>query len=238
VIQEIADRPLEHLEQASHLVHQLREVLVDGPVDGSDPDAEGRRRRALDFVLQVTRTVARAFQDGVEAGCAAENRTQAPVRNDEQLKAMAHLLDSVGWNLYFVSGAYEDEEKGVPDPAVQARLLQEAGPILDELADVGLGSLTHHLLETLEALIPSDPRGVFMRIAAVIRGGQKGHYQYDQMAEKVLVRVVERYLADYRPIFQEDEDSRRALIEILDTFVRAGSEGARRLSYRLEGIFR
>lgn len=105
-------------------------------------------------------------------------------------------------------------------------------------ADIGLVPIAHHLLETLEVLIPYDPSGVFRRVVAVIRGGRKGRYQYDRMAEEILVRVVERYLADYRSIFQRDEEARRALIEILDTFVQVGSEGARRLSYGLEGIFR
>ena len=58
------------------------------------------------------------------------------------------------------------------------------------------------------------------------------------MAENVLVGIVERYLAEYREIFQKDEDARQALVAILDTFVRAGSVGARRLSYGLDGIFR
>ena len=65
-----------------------------------------------------------------------------------------------------------------------------------------------------------------------------GGYQYDQMAEEVIVRIVDRYLADYRELFQTDEEARQRLIEVLDTFVHAGSEGARRLSYGLGGIFR
>ena len=156
----------------------------------------------------------------------------------QQTEQLAHLLDAVGFNLFVTSGAHEDDESAAPAEDVQARLLREAGPIIDQLADVGLPSLAHHLLETLNALIPFDPQGVFMRIAAVIRGGRKGAYQYDQMAENVLVGIVERYLAEYREIFQKDEDVRRALIGILDTFVQAGSVGACRLSYGLDGIFR
>jgi hypothetical protein len=154
------------------------------------------------------------------------------------LKQLAHVLDGVGSNIYFASGAAERTRQASSDPRIQARLLHEAGSIFDELADVGLPSLTHHLLEALEVLIPHDPRGVFFKVAATIRGGTKGGYQYDRMGESVLVRIVERYLADYREIFIRDEDARRALIEILDTFVAAGSAEARRLSYGLDGIFR
>lgn len=86
--------------------------------------------------------------------------------------------------------------------------------------------------------MPVDPYRVFMRIAAVILGGRRGGYQYDSMAERILDRVVERYFADYRAVFQKDEEIRSALIAILDTFVEAESAGARRLSYGLDGIFR
>jgi hypothetical protein len=209
-----------------------------GPLDRSDPDADARRGRALDFVLSVTRAAGGAFHRGVAMANASGEQPSEGTPGQEQLEALAHLLDGVALSLYFVSGAYKGDEQEVPGPGVQHRLFMEAGPIIDELADIGLAPIAHHLLETLEVLIPFDPSGVFMRVVAVIRGGRKGHYQYDRMAEDVLVRVVERYLADYRSLFQQDPEARRALIEILDTFVKAGSEGARRLSYGLDGIFR
>lgn len=237
IIEDISDHLLDHLEEAPHLI-KVRNVLVDGPVDGGDPAAEGRRQRAMDLVLRVTQAGARSFREGVQSMDAVDESIQGSARNREQMEALAHLLTRVGLNLYFAAGAHRDEEQEAPDPAVQARLLREAAPIIDELADIGLPSLTHHLLEMLEMLAPLDPSGVFMRVVAVIRGGRKGDYQYDKMAEDVLVRIVEHYLADYRSIFQEDEKVRRGLIEVLDTFVRAGSAGARRLSYGLDGIFR
>lgn len=44
-------------------------------------------------------------------------------------------------------------------------------------------------------------------------------------------------LADYRAVFQADEAARLELVEVLDTFVRAGSSAAHRLRYGLERIF-
>lgn len=229
---------LDHLDEATHLVPGFRDALVLGPVDRADPGAEARRGRAIDFVLDVTRAAADAFRSGIALAAAADQPQEGGTSN-EQLEKLAHLLDSVAMDLYFVSGAHKsDEEEEGPASAVQHRLLREAGPIVDELAEIGLAPIAHHLLETLEVLIPCDPDGVFKRVVAVIRGGRRGRYQYDRMAEEVLVRVVERYLADYRSVFQRDPEARRALIEILDTFVQAGSEGARRLTYGLDGIFR
>lgn len=238
IIEHIADHPLEHLEQAVHLASAFREILVDGPPDGSNSTAEAARRRAIDFVHGSTRSAAQAFRRGAQprAGKNGDDRGKAPT--EKQMQQLAHLLDGVASNLYFVSGAFEDQDSAAPEPQVQARLLREAGSIIEELADVGLPTVTHHLLETLEVLTPFDPRGVFMRVAAAILGGTRGGYQYDALAEEVLVRLVERYLAEHRDIFQSDEEARHALIAVLDTFVRAGSVGARRLSYGLDGIFR
>ena len=113
-----------------------------------------------------------------------------------------------------------------------------SGEVIDELAGIGLPHLSHNLLQALEVLVPVDPRGVFLRVARVIRGGRKGGYQYDPMAEAVIIRIVDRYLADHRELFQTNAEVRERLIEVLDTFVNAGSEGAGRLSYGLDGIFR
>lgn len=106
------------------------------------------------------------------------------------------------------------------------------------LSEAGLASVTHYLLETLEAAIPFDSEGVFIRIGRVIDAGQKGGYQFESLAADLLVGLVERYLAEYRPLLRENEQCRQVLIRALDIFVSAGWASARRLTYRLEEIFR
>lgn len=162
--------------------------------------------------------------------------SQRTITPKKKMKDLTHLLNSAGWSIYFASGANDANES--LGKQVLRRFYMESGEVIDELADVGLPSLSHRLLETLEILVPIDPRKVFSRVARVIRGERKGGYQYDRMAEEVIVRIIDRYLADYRNIFRADEKARQYLIGILDTFVDAGSENARRLSYGLDGIFR
>jgi hypothetical protein len=58
------------------------------------------------------------------------------------------------------------------------------------------------------------------------------------LAADLVVKLVEQYLAEYRALLREDAECRRTLIEILDVFVQAGWPTARRLTYRLEEIFR
>lgn len=238
IVLAIGDDVPGHVQQAAHLATQCRDVLVLGSPQSPNPEEDAARVRGIDFLTRVVRSAARALSDALAAR-AGDAASEARARlSEDELKSIAHLLDNAGMNLYIVSGAYDNDEEKAPSAEVQARLLRETRPIIDELADVGLASLTHHLLETLEVLVPYDPRGVLMHIARAVRGGRGGNYQYDSMAQRVLVRVMEGFLADHLPVFQRDVDAQRALVEILDTFISAGSAGARRLSYGLDAIFR
>ena len=166
------------------------------------------------------------------------------VNEQESARSLAFLIDQIGRQVYFASGAQEGKRQNLIDedgPYSRARIdrfYRETHPILEYLAEVGLPSLTHQLLETLEFFIPLDPAGVFICIGRVVRAGRQSGYQYESLAADLIVQLVERYLAEYRPLFREDEDCRRTLIEILDIFVQAGWPAARRLTYRLDEIFR
>ena len=235
VIDGIADDPVAHLEEASHLVSRFREILVAGAVDPRDPEADAARERSWRFLLRVTKGAAAGFRRGVERQGSAQPVTEGRP-TEEQTKALAGVLGSVGWSICFASGVKDADER--PGEQVLRRFYTESREVFDELADVGLPHLSHRLLEALEILVPINPRGVFRRVARVVRGGRKGAYEYDSLAEDVIVRIVDRYLADHRDLFQRDEEARKHLILVLDTFVRAGSEGAWRLSFGLDGIFR
>ncbi|MDE2763174.1 MAG: hypothetical protein OXK74_10370 [Gemmatimonadota bacterium] len=234
VIDGIADDPVAHLEEVGHLLHSFRDILVAGPVDPCDPEADAARRRSWGFLLRVAKGAAAGFQRGVERQGKTHRATGGS--NEEQTKGLAVVLDSVGWSLYSASGAKDDDTRH--GEQVLRRFYTESRGVFDVLADVGLPHLSHRLLEALEVLIPIDPRGVFSQVARVILGGRKGAYEYDSLAEEVIVGIVDRYLADHRDLFQRDEQSRQHLIAVLDTFVRAGSESAWRLSFGLDGIFR
>ena len=167
-----------------------------------------------------------------------------PKTEQKNAQSLTQLINYIGSEIYFASGAYGAERHSKTDDQrpfthkEKKRFYREAGHILDELSDVGLPSLAYHLLETLEAFIPSCPAGVFLRIGRVIRGVKKWDYQYESLAVDLMVRLVEPYLAEYRAVLRENEECRRTLLEVLDTFVQAGWPSARRLTYRLEEIFR
>lgn len=222
LIDGLASDPVAQLEEVAHLVNGCREILVAGTVEPPDPEVDAARRRSWSFLERVVKGVAAEFRSGV--------------KDEGKIRALARVLDSAGWNIFFASGAKDCDES--PGELVLRRFYAESGEVIDDLADVGLPQLSHNLLHALEVLVPIDPPGVFRRVARVISGGRKGGYQYDSLADEVIVRIVDRYLADHRELFRRDEEARRHLVAILDTLVHAGSESARRLSFGLDGIFR
>jgi hypothetical protein len=155
-------------------------------------------------------------------------------------EALAHLLDSLAAQLYFASGSFKEssrarEEGPLPDD-VRRRFYAELGPAMDDLAEVGLPSLAHHLVETLEDMVAFDPPGVFRRVAAVVKAAQRYGYTYESLAADRIVNLVRRYLADHRPLLQDDGGSRQALMDVLSAFVHWPE--ASRLVFQLEDIWR
>jgi len=242
VVHEIVSDPGSYTAEASHVLGSLREAVTCGPTDTPDPQAEAVRKRALSLLEALLHSAQNALRD-LERRNAGNDFNDWPQSDQETAKAFAQLIDGMGTEVYFASGAYDTKsqrQSGKPrnvSPQSE-RFYQEAGPILDKLLDSPFPSVAHHLLETLEYFIPVDPRGVFLRIHKVVLASQQAGYQYESLAADLIVRLIERYLAEYRSLLQQENECRRALIEILDVFVKAGWPNARRLTYRLEEIFR
>lgn len=242
VVLEVASNTASFPNEAHHILHTLREAVMYGPTSPPDPKADAVRQRALDLLERLLRSARRGL-DELEQRNRGVPFNQWPQRDQDEAKSLYRLIDRIGAEVYFASGAH-DERRQQEAPTTRGpeskseRFYGEAATILDVLAETGLPSVAHHLLETLEFFIPCDPRGVFLRIGHVIRAGKQEGYQYESLAADLIVKLVERYLADYRALLRADSECRQVLIEILDTFVQAGWPSARRLAYRLEEIFR
>jgi hypothetical protein len=100
-----------------------------------------------------------------------------------------------------------------------------------------VASIAHNVIQALETFIPIDPPGVFALIAKSVRSAEQGRYGLESMAVDLIVRIVERYLADYRSVFA-DKARLDDLMDCLDVFVRAGWPAAQALTFRLGEIWR
>lgn len=156
--------------------------------------------------------------------------------NQKRAQNALRLVDTLALDICAASGAMDNEQSRPLDE--RKRFLNVLGWLLDALVEFGHPSVAHHLIKTFEVLIPADPAGVFLRIGKVVRTSLAGGFQYESLAVDLIVRILERYLAEFRGVLRENEQCRTTLIELLDSFVEVGWPHARKLTYRLEEIFR
>ncbi len=241
VVYAIADNPAEFSGEARRIVADLRDYLTLGPIDPPDSMKNEVRHRAFTLMSRLLLSTREAFRR-LEVKYESSQPGVWSDEDQEKVKQLALLVDSIASQIYFASGAFDEkrsEER--PSAAVlgiqgKRRFLQEVSPVLDELAVVALPRGTHYLLQTLAFLVDLDPESVFLRIGRVVSASRASGYQYESLGADLIVRFIERFLAEYRYILRENEECRKVLIEILDTFV--GWHSARRLTYRMEEIFR
>jgi hypothetical protein len=143
--------------------------------------------------------------------------------------------------LYFGAGARaEDKEDGpgLNNAGTKARFLADYADILTLLRRSREPATLHHLIELYEHLIPGDPVAVFTAIHAILSGpGAEEGYHFESLGSTAVVKVVRRYIADHRGIF-EDPERRAKLVEILQLFSEVGWTDAIRLLYELPDLLR
>jgi hypothetical protein len=239
IVLRMTDQPARYGADILHALHPLRRPLTYGSVSPVNSEAEHIRSRAIDFILRATQSAVTQFEKILDDNSNNASETEAP-GTVGPAKSLAQLIDGVGSTLFFASGAFRhgDNDEERPSREQEVRLFREVVTVLELLSSVGIPRLAHHLIETCEHFIEADPKRVFFLIGQTIVGGRRGGYQYDSLAVDLMVKVVERYLAEYRYLFREDPDARNLLLTILDIFVTAGWPSARQLSYGLEEIFR
>jgi hypothetical protein len=226
-------------EQARHIVQHIREPLAHGSVTPSMPEHTAIRQRTVELTTALLERAIAKYGEINEA--LIENPPETD--DDPRVKMgreVAHIIDGIAAELYFASGIFDEKQQRDThvDLSTRERLYREAAPVLDQLIEVPLPPITHHVLETLEGCVSFDPRGVFLRIGRTLRAGQAGGYHTDSLGAELFVRLMERYLAEHRTLLQQDVECRQVLIEVLDIFVRAGWPQARKLTYGLQDIFR
>jgi hypothetical protein len=224
---------------AEDMLFALRKPLTHG----GDKD-RAVRQRAIGVYLDLLRVVEPALRK-IEGEARAEGKwTDA---SQQRAQALASALQDLCMQVYFASGAFEtkkrahsdsNDEDDAPNDDESERFYVEADALITELTRVTLAPAAHKVIETLAFYIPLDPERVFVRIAECVRNSRAAGYQFESLAASLIVTVVERYLADYRYIFRDNERCRRDLLELLDTFVEAGWPSARKLTYKLDEIFR
>jgi hypothetical protein len=170
----------------------------------------------------------------------APDASSWPQHAIDRARAAAAVTDAVADVLFFASGVFQEGQRSDEphaDAAQRARLYHEAHDLLESLAALGHPQIVHHLVELLEGCIEEDPPGVFCLITTAITAGRDYGYQYESLAISAVVRIIERYLARHREVFEDDELA-GSLMDVLDIFVAVGWPQARTLIYGLDELYR
>ena len=221
-------------QSASRCMRDIREPLKFDSDPPKETD-ENIRRRAFGLIETIVSSASERIKQLL-------NHPQPSLRDQawsDEFQKMAVLVDFAGNQIYFSSDTFKEpgSVKTLSDSS-KARFWRESKDAITRLSETAIPSVAHHLIEILQGFIPYDPNQVFHAIAQVVRSAQGWGYQYESMAVDLLVKVIENYLAEYPQSIQEDPRAREELVDILEVFVDVGWPAARRLSYRLEEIFR
>ena len=223
--------------------------LTAGDAITINPKFEKYRQRTWQFFTQMLTTAQaklttqRAELDRLHHAGRIKGPKAKAVR--ENIRRTMELVDGVGMQLFFASGAHADRvNKGTDhlSPPQVERFWRESVDLLRKLSLEPHPHTAYQLIETLQHLLPCAPREVFLIAAQSIRSSVEARFQYDHMAVKEVVKLVQQALADHREIFRatgtQPSECLTALLEVLDFFVEAGWPEARMLVNRLEEIYR
>lgn len=196
-----------------------------------------RAQEGLAFIItQATRVSAEAYSEHASDIIEAEKQLVA-ARYRAAEKVIHHAMNQ----LYFGSGAYAGNNKdrpGLPDSEAMSLFLRDYNDILALLSRSREPATLHQLVELYEFLIPSGPVAVFEAIHNILLGrGEEEGYHFESLGNSAVVRIVQRYIADHRAIF-EDEGRRGRLVAILQLFSKVGWTDSLRLLYDLPDLLR
>ncbi|WP_244601293.1 MULTISPECIES: ATP-binding protein [Rhodopseudomonas] len=232
--------PAAHREFFTSFLSMLRDAFFARYANGKERGAglADRSQQAAMVILAACSAAADASHAAVMRKTVEGAEREAAIATYQAAESViGHLMNQV----YFGSGAHADDHEakvGLTSPESMHRFLVDYRPMLALLAASHEPSTHHHLVELYEFLIPGDPAGVFDALHALLTGpAAREGYHHEGLAAPVIVRMITRYIADHRSIF-EDDKRRAALVEILRLFSDVGWSDALKLLYELPDLLR
>lgn len=202
--------PASHPHRAGRTCTWLRDYL--NPGTGAPP---GTADRAFTLLTLPIPQATALWRQAAETGQPPSPDRQA------QLLAVIKTGDCIATTLYFGSGAAPASQESKPAPPPYAAL---AFPVLEQLTQLSHPAVVHRVAETLEHLAEHDPARAFLATAAAATPPHG--YQWESQGAETIMRIIDRYAADYRDLLLTQPACLTALRRMLETFVRSGWDQA------------
>lgn len=239
-LREWAADPEEYGDLLNSYLSSLRGAFFDRYAPGAeagDREMCGRAQSGMKTILTPAIGLSSGAQWVFRSDATDEEKDAAGRAYRAAERVIHHAMNQ----LYFGSGAHADDRDGGPglaDDVAKARFLADYTEILALLRRSHEPATLHHLIELYEFLIPGNPTAVFSAIHLILlgRGAEEG-YQFESLGTTAVVKVVKRYIADHRDVF-DDPRHREMLVEILQLFAEVGWTDALKLLYDLPDLLR
>ncbi len=150
--------------------------------------------------------------------------------------------------LYFAADVNDNlrkEEQEAVSDAQRERYYFEVKPLLDTVLSFAreneygflVPQTAHYFMQLLNGVLRYDPVGILHMAAGIAKASRSVGYNFDTLAVREVVSLVEAVLADHRSEVREGQPL-QDLLDLLDIFAEAGWPGALDLVLRLDEIFR
>lgn len=198
--------------------------------------AEGDIQARAFALLRVAAeaSAARLARDPVATSLPGPDLTEAQLAEIQGAVLVCH---DVAQQVYFASGAFDGKrdptaERAKPD----ACFADLAMPVLRSCASTHVPQCVHPAVETMVFLAPLDEATVLQAVADAIPTDSS--YAGDPLAGDVVVKYLQRLLAEQRPLVLFDAEGADAFRRLLATFAAAGNQEALSLAYTFADVFR
>jgi hypothetical protein len=218
--------PTDHPDRASRACSWLRQHL-----NPADPALEQAQERAF-ALLALPLEQAHAVWEQITQTSTAGERLRDDARN---VAIVAHHATQ---QLYFASGANDDTKPPASRPGRGNldRFADLAVPLLEGYGDIHHPAVTHHVIQTLDHISPTQPRAVLL--AAVRAAADDNAYAQEPLAVDAVLQLIKRYLADHRNLVLGDPECTTAVRKLLESFVRVGWNQAIQMAESMDEMFR
>ena len=239
IMESFLAEPPKHARELQHAALEALECLA--PKNVLRDDTRPQTDRAKSWLTRAIHAAAESLR---------RLFAEKPASNPEATEKIAHnlyeVIDQIVTRTYFAAGLFKESKNHPPlNFEDLRRYFEEMRPLLEavlSVSDAAKGGFlaaptAHHFMELLNGVLACDPKAVLSMACRVAKASQSGSYQFDSMAVREVVKLVESILADHRGDVR-DQESLEHLLDLLDIFVNAGWPEALNMVWRLDEVFR
>lgn len=169
--------------------------------------------------------------------------------DEPKIKTALHVFDQVIIRIRFALERSQRVHRALELPAnhenrkelyfivkpILRKILNYSGQITEH--GLIIGHTAHYFVETLNSVLPYDPKDILKMVADITKYSQQAGYTFDSFSIREIVKLTEKLLADHRYLLLED-DSFHDLLTILDIHINSGWVDALELLWKLDEIFK